>query len=63
MSRRKWGKWTRVVSPILITALVLSSLVIFPTAASALTASLEKVGVGLLGPNTYLLGEWVTFNG
>ncbi|MFC1999233.1 hypothetical protein ACFLXE_00555 [Chloroflexota bacterium] len=63
MLQRKWGKWAKVISPILITALVLTSLVIFPTAASALTASLERVGVGLLGPDTYLLGEWIDFYG
>jgi hypothetical protein len=63
MSKFSHHKWLKLLSPLLITAILLTSLAAFPSSVSAFTASLAQDGTGALGGSRYLLGEWVCFDG
>ena len=62
MNKTIRGRAIKFLSPLLITAIILSSLVVFPSSTSALTASMALDGTGSLGDNRYLLGEWITYS-
>jgi hypothetical protein len=53
----------KALSSVVVTSLVMSTLLLVPFGASALTATLARQGEGMLTGDQYLLGEWVTLTG
>ena len=63
MAKLSHRRWLKLLSPLLITAMLLTSLTVFPTSVSAFTATLAEESTGSLGGSRYLLGEWISFTG
>ena len=61
ITRHKW--LMRALASMVVTSLVMSTLLLVPFGAGAMTASLARTGAGSLGADQYLLGEWVTLTG